>query len=168
MLFPFTLQSSSTFEPLHGQASHITVTLSIDGGTFATATNAVAEVGDTYYTIELTTSELTCTNFVVINIDCTGAISRQYIYKLPEVTPSSIWSYSGARTVTNTIPTVSQIQSGLASASELSKCYSAMCHWTSTNDTLITYNEDGSTLQTFNLTKDGNGNITAITEAEEE
>lgn len=99
--FPFQIFSSTTHAPMSGQASNITVMLSKDGTTPVLATNPVTEVGTSYYTIQLTDSELNCTDFVEIDITCPGADKRQFAFMEygNGVTAKGVWEY-GTRSLT--------------------------------------------------------------------
>ena len=68
---PFILLSTSDGSPITGAAP--TVTISKDGGAFASATNTPAEIGNGYYYVDLTTAETTVTNNVIIRATATGA-----------------------------------------------------------------------------------------------
>lgn len=68
---PFILLSTTDGSPITGAAP--TVTISKDGAAFASATNSPAEIGNGYYYVDLTTTETTVTNNVIIRATATGA-----------------------------------------------------------------------------------------------
>ena len=68
---PFILLSTSDGSPLTGAAP--TVTISKDGGAFASATNQPHEIGNGYYYVDLTTAETTVNNNVIVRATATGA-----------------------------------------------------------------------------------------------
>ena len=68
---PFILLSTSDGSPLTGAAP--SVTISKDGGAFTSATNTPAEIGNGYYYIDLTGTEMSVTNNVIIRATATGA-----------------------------------------------------------------------------------------------
>ena len=68
---PFILLSTSDGSPLTGATP--SVTISKDGGAFASAANTPAEIGNGYYYIDLATTETTVTNNVIIRATATGA-----------------------------------------------------------------------------------------------
>ena len=61
------------------------------------------------------------------------------------------------------IPTVAAMQDGLAQSFDLELIYALLGHWSLSGNTLTATLADGSTA-TYTLTRDGSGNITAITE----
>ena len=68
---PFILLSTSDGSPLTGATP--SVTISKDGGAFASATNTPAEIGNGYYYVDLTTAETTVNNNVIVRATATGA-----------------------------------------------------------------------------------------------
>ena len=62
------------------------------------------------------------------------------------------------------IPTVAAVQDGLAQSLDLELIYALLGHWSLSGNTLTATLADGSTVA-YTLTRDGSGNITAITEA---
>ena len=73
----FALQSDSDGTPMTGQASNVTVYLSIDGGSYATSTNAAAEIGHGAYKVTLTSAESEFQTLLYAPV-CTGAQSNIY------------------------------------------------------------------------------------------
>lgn len=68
---PFILLSTTDGSPLTGATP--SVTISKDGAAFASATNSPAEIGNGYYYVDLTSSETTVTNNVIVRATATGA-----------------------------------------------------------------------------------------------
>ena len=68
---PFILLSTSDGSPITGATPSITI--SKDGGAFASATNTPAEIGNGYYYVDLTSAETTVTNNVIVRATATGA-----------------------------------------------------------------------------------------------
>ena len=77
-------------------------------------------------------------------------------------------AYDAAKTAA---PTVTQIQNGLASSTDLAalaelvaKVFALVGSWSVSDDTLTAYDSEGNTIYTGTLTRDTNDQITAITE----
>ena len=84
---PFILLSTSDGSPITGATP--TVTISKDGGTFASATNNPAEIGNGYYYINLTDAETTVTYNVVIRATATGAQPTAVVWEPEQAIPTA-------------------------------------------------------------------------------
>ena len=74
---PFILLSTTDGSPLTGATP--SVTISKDGGTFASATNNPAEIGNGYYYVDLTTAETTVNNNVIIRMVANASFATLYV-----------------------------------------------------------------------------------------
>ena len=90
---PFILLSTTDGSPLTGATP--SVTISKDGGSFAAATNAPAEIGNGYYYIDLTTAETTVTNNVIVRATATGAQPTAVVWE-PEQDLSGLSTFDPA------------------------------------------------------------------------
>lgn len=105
------------------------------------------------------------------------------------LTAQQVWEYNGGRTITNTIPTVAEIQSGLATTanitalqthgdtawatitgfatsvqandikSALNVLHAGMLNWAVNATTLTIYSDTATVLATYTITRDTEGNI---------
>lgn len=188
----FTLQSESDGSPLTG-ASSITVYLSKDGGTLVSSTNSATEIGRGMYKLALTSSESEFSTLLYQPV-CTGAQTNTWATDAPTdisslATSSALSSVAdnvsavkvktdnlpASPAATSDIPTAATVASSVWSATTrtitaipstvtdlLNQIHALLGDWTMGETTLIT------TEGNYTLTRDTNGNITAITPATEE
>ena len=103
---PFILLSTSDGSPITGATP--SVTISKDGAAFTAATNTPAEIGNGYYYIDLTSTETTVTNNVIVRATATGAQPTAVVWEPEPTIPSAsdnataVW---GAQTKEVTIAT---------------------------------------------------------------
>ena len=88
---PFILLSTSDGSPITGAAP--SVTISKDGGAFANATNTPAEIGNGYYYVDLTATETTVTNNVIVRATATGAQPTAVVWE-PEQDLSGLSTFN--------------------------------------------------------------------------
>ena len=84
----FTLQSTTDGSLMTGQASNVTVYLSIDGGSYTASTNAAQEIGRGAYKVTLTSVEVAFTTLLYAPV-CTGAQSNIYQLDAAPTIPSA-------------------------------------------------------------------------------
>ena len=259
----FTLQSTTDGSLMTGQASNVTVYLSIDGAAFSTSTNAAQEIGRGAYKVTLTSAEASFQTLLYAPV-CTGAQSNIYQLDAAPTIPSAsdnataVWgaqtkeitgtvtinatqvatlataaalatvgdnvaavkaktdnlpaspaavgsemtltsAYDAAKTASQFNPeittvtidnqSVQAVQSGLSTfnpstdavtiataqastlataaaqatqTAALDKLAASILHWAATASTLTLYDSNGAAIGVYNLTRDSNGNITAI------
>ena len=103
---PFILLSTTDGSPIAGATP--TVTVSKDGAAFTAATNQPHEIGNGYYYVDLTTTETTVTNNVIIRATATGAQPTAVVWEPEPTVPTAsdnataVW---GAQTKEVTIAT---------------------------------------------------------------
>lgn len=120
-----------------------------------------------------------------------GILESVYLYGMDISGLATASSLADVATAVSAVPTVAQIQSGLATSAEITALQShgdsfwttadtvdltavtsaldtitaLVGHWTITTNTLTTYNDAGTVLHTYTITRDTDGEITSITEA---
>ena len=139
---PFILLSTTDGTPITGATP--SVTISKDGGAFANATNTPAEIGNGYYYVDLTTTETTVNNNVIVRATATGAQPTAVVWE-PEQDLSELAKADALSSVANNVSAVkaktdnlpespaavgsamtltsaaiTAVQNGLATSSELS------------------------------------------------
>ena len=83
---PFILLLTSDGSPLTGATP--SVTISKDGGAFASAANTPAEIGNGYYYIDLAATEMTVTNNVIVRATATGAQPTAVVWEPEQAMPT--------------------------------------------------------------------------------
>lgn len=156
-----------------------TVRIRKDTGSFATTTNTPTEVGYGLYEVALTATECNC-DIMAIEVSLPDGqfpaiLTNEYLMTTGGATPAEIWSYTGDRTVTNTIPTASDNATAVWGATTrtltnmadletvLKQIDSGLFHWSVANNVLTIYDDTDDAIASYTLTKDSSGAIVAVT-----
>ena len=165
-----------------------TVTISKDGGSFANATNTPAEIGNGYYYIDLTQSEITVNNNVIIRAAATGAQPTAIVWEPEQTVPtaadnaSAVWgaaqkvvtidstqaaTFATATTLSTVGDNVSAVKAKTDNlptnlAADLDKLLAGILYWAVVANTLTLYNSNNTVLATYTLTRDTEGNIIKV------
>lgn len=113
MEIKFTLQSITDGSYLTGQASATTVYISLDGGSYAATTNAVAEIGRGSYKVTLTSAEATFNDVLLYQPVCTGAQTNTWAIDKKvsaEDNANAVWGAQN-KEITGTV-TINSTQAG--------------------------------------------------------
>ena len=110
---PFILLSTTDGSPLTGATP--SVTISKDGAAFASATNTPAEIGNGYYYVDLTATETTVNNNVIVRATATGAQPTAVVWE-PEQDLSGLSTFDPS---TDSVTINATQAATLAAASDL-------------------------------------------------
>lgn len=123
---PFMLLSTSDGSPLTGATP--SVTISKDGGAFASATNSPAEIGNGYYYVDLTSAETTVTNNVIVRATASGAQPTAVVWE-PEQDLSGLSTFDPSTddvTINATQAETMQTATGFATPTDITTAQAAI------------------------------------------
>ena len=101
----YILMVDATDDETAETGKSLTVYISKNGGSFATATNSATEISRGWYKITLTTTEVNTLGFLVMEAEASGCDIWRMMYKVVAPNPDNLATASALTTLTNYVDT---------------------------------------------------------------